>query len=103
VRINPTEGWDPSADLERLRALTFGARPVIALATVNVGDTVDLRRRSANILVAQAPQYGHNVWGEVPGLAYEAVRVAVKAVDDGGRVPVCSQTPLARLVVSCTP
>jgi len=103
VRINPTEGWEPSGDLAKLQALNFGARPVVALATVTVGDTADLRRRSPNILVAQAPQYGHNVWGEVPGLAYEAIRVALKAVRDGGPVPRCIQTPLARLVFSCTP
>ncbi len=97
------EEWDARADLERLRTLSFGSRPVIVLASYYVREIPDFRRRATNMIAAEAPQYGHNIWGEVPGLAYEAIRVAVAAVRAGGPLPPCANTPLARLVSSCTP
>jgi hypothetical protein len=103
VRFPPPEPWDVSADLERLRTLNFGPRPVVVLATTVLGESPDLRRRATNILVAEAPQYGHLVNLEAPGLVYEAIRVAIAAVRASGPLPRCAQTPLARLVFRCTP
>jgi pimeloyl-ACP methyl ester carboxylesterase len=104
VRVGGSpEPWDGSGDLDRLRALNFGNRPVVALTTQSPGEIPDLRRRSTNILVAEAPQYSHFVFVETPGLAYEAIRVAVAAVRSGGALPSCARTPLARLATRCTP
>jgi len=97
------EPWEGSGDLDRLRALSFGARPVVVVATQTPGEVPDLRRRSTNILVAEAPQYSHFVVLDTPGLAYEAIRVAVTAVRAGQALPPCAQTPLARIVRRCTP
>lgn len=104
VRLGASpETWDARGDLGRLAALTFGSRPVVALVTANAGEATDLRRRSTNIIVAEAPQYSHFVFVDAPGLAYEAIRVAVTAVRAGGALPRCAETPLARLVRRCTP
>lgn len=97
------EVWEGSGDLDRLRALSFGARPVVVVTTQYPGEAVDLRRRSTNILVAEAPQYTHFVVLDTPGLAYEAIRVAVSAVRTGQALPPCAQTPLARIARRCTP
>jgi pimeloyl-ACP methyl ester carboxylesterase len=97
------EPWDGSADLDRLRALSFGARPLVVLVTQMPSEVADLRRRSSNILVAEAPQYSHFVFLDTPGLAYEAIRVAVASVRSGGQLPRCAQTPLARIVARCSP
>ena len=97
------EGWDSRGDLDRLTAFSFGSRPVVVLATQLTGAIPDFRRRGTNVLVAEAPQVGHIVHLEAPGLAYEAIRVAAAAVRAGGRLPPCAQTPLARLVQRCTP
>jgi pimeloyl-ACP methyl ester carboxylesterase len=96
------EPWDAVADLDRLRTLSFGSRPVVVLATQFLGESADLRRRATNILVAEAPQYGHLVFLEVPGLAYEAIRIVTAAVQAGGPLPPCAQTSLSRLVYRCT-
>lgn len=97
------EPWDGLADLDRLRGLSFGSRPVVVLATQNPGQSADIRGRGTNVVVAEAPQYGHVVILIAPGLAYEAIRVVVKAVKAGVPVPRCAQTPLAPLVRRCTP
>lgn len=97
------EGWDVRADVANLLALSFGARPVVVLSTTLPGTIADLRRRGTNVVVAEAPQYGHFVGLEVPGLVYEAIRVAAGAVRSGGQIPACAQTPLARLVRRCSP
>ena len=97
------EPWDGWADVDRLRALSFGSRPVVVVATQNPGQIPDIRSRAPNIIVAEAPQYGHAFVYQVPGLAYEALRVAIKAVKAGGPLPRCAQTPLAPLVRRCTP
>jgi pimeloyl-ACP methyl ester carboxylesterase len=97
------EPWDGLADLDRLRALSFGSRPVVVLATQNPGQSADIRGRGTNVIVAEAPQYGHVVVLIAPGLAYVAIRVAVKAVGAGGPLPRCAETPLAPLVHTCTP
>lgn len=104
VRVGGSaEVWEGSGDLDRLRTLNFGARPVVVVTTQYPGEAADLRRRSTNILVAEAPQYNHFVVLDTPGLAYEAIRVAVATVRAGGMLPPCAQTPLARLARRCTP
>lgn len=97
------EGWDVRADAAGLTALSFGSRPVVVLTTTLPGLIPDMRRRGTNVVVAEAPQYGHFIGTEVPGLAYEAIRVAAGAVRSGGQIPRCAQTPLGRLVRSCSP
>ncbi len=97
------EGWDARADAAGLTALSFGTRPVVVLTTTMPGAIPDLRRRGTSVLGAEAPQYGHIIAIEAPGLAYEAIRVAAAAARAGGRLPPCGQTPLARLVRRCSP
>ena len=97
------EPWDGWGDVDRLRALSFGSRPVVVVATQNTGQIPDIRSRATNIIVAEAPQYGHVFLLQVPGLAYEALRVAISAVRAGGPLPRCAQTRLARFVRRCTP
>jgi pimeloyl-ACP methyl ester carboxylesterase len=104
LQLGPlAEPWDGWGDVDRLRALSFGSRPVVVVATQNPGQIPDIRGRATNIVVAEAPQYGHVFLLQVPGLAYEAIRVAVAAVRGGGPLPRCAQTPLARLARRCTP
>jgi hypothetical protein len=97
------EGWDVRADAARVAALSFGSRPVVVLTTQLPGAIPDLRRRGTNVITAEAPQYGHIIMLEAPGLAYEAVRLAAGAVRAGAPLPRCAQTPLARLVRRCSP
>jgi pimeloyl-ACP methyl ester carboxylesterase len=97
------EGWDVRADSAALTAVSFGSRPVVVLTTTLPGPIPDLRRRGTSVVVAEAPQYGHFIGVEAPGLAYEAIRVAAAAVRAGGPLAPCAQTPLARLVRRCSP
>jgi len=97
------EGWDVRADAAGLTALSFGSRPVVVLTTTLPGVIPDLRRRSTSVIVAEAPQYGHVVALEAPGLAYEAIRVGAAAVRAGSPLPPCAQTALARLARRCSP
>ena len=103
LQFGPPEPWDGWGDVDRLRALSFGSRPVVVVATQNTGQIPDIRSRATNIIVAEAPQYGHVFLLQAPGLGYEALRVAIAAVRAGGPLPRCAQTPLARLVRRCTP
>lgn len=95
------EGWNVRADLEALKVLQFGSRPLVVLQTDYLNEGSDFRRRSTNIIVADASQYSHDVAGEAPGLVYETIRVAVGAIRSGGALPACASTPLARLVERC--
>jgi pimeloyl-ACP methyl ester carboxylesterase len=97
------EGWDVRADAARVAALSFGSRPVVVLTTQLPNTIPDLRRRGTSVIAAEAPQYGHIVVLEAPGLAYEAIRVGAAAVRAGSPLPPCAQTPLARLVRRCSP
>jgi pimeloyl-ACP methyl ester carboxylesterase len=96
------EPWEPGADLDLIRGVTFGSRPVVILTTTLANEAADIRRRSANVVEAGAPQYGHFVLLETPGLAYEAIRVATAAVRAGGALPACAQTRLPRVGARCT-
>jgi pimeloyl-ACP methyl ester carboxylesterase len=62
------EPWDGWGHLERLRAFSFGSRPVVVVATQNPGQIADIRGRATIIIVAEAPQYGHAFLLQVPGL-----------------------------------
>jgi pimeloyl-ACP methyl ester carboxylesterase len=96
------EPWEPGGDLGLIRGMTFGSRPVVVLTTTLVDEAADIQRRSSNVLVATAPKYGHFVFAEVPGLAYEAIRVAVGAVRAGGTLPRCVDTLLPQVGARCT-
>ena len=96
------EIWDPRADLELLNGMSFGSRPVVVLTTTLVAEAPDIQRRSTNVLVAGAPQYSHFVFFEVPGLAYEAIRVAASALRGGGTLPKCAETVLPKIGARCT-
>jgi pimeloyl-ACP methyl ester carboxylesterase len=101
--LNPVEPWDGRADFARLNALDLGSRPVVVLGTTYLGEAADLRRRTTNLIAAEAPQYGHVVSLDAPGLVYELVRVVVAAVRSGEPLPPCARTVIARLVRRCTP
>lgn len=101
--LNDSEPWDGRADVGLLRGLSFGSRPVVVLTTQQPSDIPDFQRRASNIVVAQAPQYGHIVFIEAPGLAYEAIRIAASAVRAGGPLPACAQTRLPRIGARCNP
>ena len=103
ILLTEQEPWDGRADVALLRGLSFGSRPVVVLTTQQPGDIPDFQRRSSNIVVAQAPQYGHLVFIEAPGLAYEAIRVAASAVRAGGPLPACAQTRLPQVGARCNP
>jgi hypothetical protein len=96
-----SEPWDGSADVALLRGLSFGSRPVVVMTTQQPSEIPDFQGRASNILVAQAPQYGHLVFLEAPGLAYEAIRVAAAAVPAGGSLVPCAQTPLPKSGARC--
>jgi pimeloyl-ACP methyl ester carboxylesterase len=95
------EPWDGRGDVGLLRTLTFGSRPVVVVTTQQPGEIPAFRRGASNIVVAQAPQFGHIVFSEAPGLAYEAIRVAVAAVRAGGALPPCAQTQLPKIGARC--
>jgi pimeloyl-ACP methyl ester carboxylesterase len=97
------EPWDGRADVGLLKGLNFGSRPVVVVTTQQPGEIPAFRRSASNIVVAQAPQYGHIVFREVPGLAYEAIRVATAAVRAGGQLPPCAQTQLPKIGARCDP
>jgi len=103
ILLTDLEPWDGRADVNLLRGLSFESRPVVVLTTQQPGDIPDFQRRSSNIVVAQAPQYGHFVFLDAPGLAYEAIRVAASAVRAGGRLPTCAQTRLPQYGARCNP
>ena len=96
------EIWDPRADLDLLNGVSFGSRPVVVLTTTLIAEAPDIQRRSTNVLVAGAPQYSHFVFFDVPGLAYEAIRVAVSALRGGGTLPKCAETVLPKIGARCT-
>ncbi len=97
------EPWDGIADVGLLKGLNFGSRPVVVVTTQQPGEIPAFRRSASNIVVAQALQYGHIVFSEVPGLAYEAIRVATAAVRAGGQLPPCAQTQLPKIGARCDP
>lgn len=97
------ELWDARADVDRIAGVSFGSRPVVVLTTTLEADGADIRRRGTNVLVAHAPQLPHIVLVEVPGLAYETVRVAVLALRSGGRLPACAATRLPAIGARCSP
>lgn len=99
--LQPPEPWDGSADVALLEGLTFGSRPVVVVTTAQPGEIPAFRRSASNILVAEAPQYGHLVFLDAPGLAYEAIRVELAALGVGGALPPCAQTILARIGAFC--
>ena len=96
------EIWDPRADLDLLNGVSFGSRPVVVLTTTLIAEAPDIQRRSTNVLVAGAPQYSHFVYLDAPGLAYEAIRVAVSALRGGGTLPKCAETVLPKIGARCT-
>lgn len=95
------EPWEPGADLDLIRGVSFGSRPVVVLDTTLPQDAADLQARSANVLAASAPQFSHFVFRDAPGLGYEAIRVAVAAVRAGGSLPKCAETRLPQIGVRC--
>ena len=97
------EGWDARADVDRIAGVGFGSRPVVVLTTTLPAEAPDIQRRGTNVLVAHAPQFPHIVLVEVPGLGYEAVRVAVLALRSGGRLPACATTRLPAIGARCSP
>jgi pimeloyl-ACP methyl ester carboxylesterase len=97
----PPEPWDGRSDVGLLERLTFDPRPVVVLTTAQPGEIPAFRRSATNILIAQAPQYGHLVFLDAPGLAYEAIRVAASALRTGGTLPPCAQTALPRSGALC--
>jgi len=103
ILLGDTEPWDGRGEVGLLRGLNFGSRPVVVLTTTQPGEAPDFRQRASNIVVAGASQYGHLVFVEVPGLAYEAIRIAVAAVRAGGPLPACAQTRLPQIGARCTP
>ncbi len=100
--ISP-ENWDAGADVDRIAGVSFGPRPVVVLTTTLPAEAADIRRRGTNVLVANAPQFPHIVLLEVPGLGYEAVRVAVLALRSGGQLPACAATRLPAIGARCSP
>ena len=96
------EPWEPGADLEPIRGVNFESRPVVVLATALSGEAPDIQRRSTNVLAASAKQYSHFVLADTPGLAYEAIRVALAAARAGGPLPRCAQTRLPQIGARCT-
>jgi pimeloyl-ACP methyl ester carboxylesterase len=96
------EIWDPRADLHLLNGMSFGSRPVVVLTTTLPAEAPDIQRRSSDVLVAGAPQYSHYVFFDVPGLAYETIRVALSALRSGGTLPKCADTVLPRIGARCT-
>lgn len=96
------EPYDVGADVDRLRTLDFGSRPVVVLSTTLAGEISDFRRRARNLVVAQA-SFGHLVFVEAPGLAFEAIRVATAAARAGAPLPPCAQTSLPRIGARCVP
>ena len=74
---------------------------MVVVTTAQPGEIPAFRRSATNILVAEAPQYGHLVFLDAPGLAYEAMRVEVAALRGGGRLPPCAQTILPRIGAFC--
>jgi pimeloyl-ACP methyl ester carboxylesterase len=96
------EPWEPGGDLALIGSMTFGSRPVVVLTTALVAPAADIQRRSTNVLAAGAPQYDHFVFLNVPGLAVEAIRVALAAVRAGGTLPKCSETRLPQVGAKCT-
>jgi hypothetical protein len=96
------EPWEPGADIDLIRGVTFGSRPVVILTTTLAAEAADIQRRSANALVAAAKQYSHFVFLDAPGLGYEATRVALAAARAGGPVPSCAQTVLPKIGARCT-
>ncbi len=103
ILLADTEPWDGRADVGLLRGSSFGSRPAVVLATRNPGDIPDFQSRAANVVVARAPQYSHFVFLDAPGLAYEAIRVAIGAVRAGGALPTCAQTRLPKIGAQCGP
>lgn len=97
------EIWDARSDVALIESVAWGARPVVVLTTTAPLEAPDIRRRGTNVVVAGAPQYSHFVFGDAPGLAYEAIRVAIAAVRAGGPLPACAQTRLPQVGARCTP
>jgi pimeloyl-ACP methyl ester carboxylesterase len=96
------EPWEPGADLEPIRNVNFGSRPVVVLTTALPAEAPDIQRRSTNVLGASASQYSHFVYADAPGLAYEAIRIALAAARAGGPLPSCAQTVLPKIGARCT-
>ena len=94
-------------DLSGLGRRQYDHRPwsarlaVVVLTTAQPGEIPAFRRSATNILVAEAPQYGHFVFVDAPGLAYEAIRVEIAALRGGGTLPPCAQTVLPRIGAFC--
>lgn len=97
------ELWDARADVDRIAGVSFGSRPVVVLTTTLEADGADIRRHGTNVLVANAPQFPHIIPVEVPGLAYETVRIAVLALRTGGQLPACAATRLPAIGARCSP
>jgi pimeloyl-ACP methyl ester carboxylesterase len=97
------EVWDARADVALIESVAWGSRPVVVLTTTQPLEAPDVRRRGTNVLAAAAPQHSHFVFGDVPGLAYETIRVAIAAVRAGGALPACAQTRLPQIGARCTP
>lgn len=97
------ETWDARADVALIESVAWAARPVVVLTTTTPLEAPDVRRRGTNVVIAAAPQYSHFVFSDVPGLAYEAIRVAIAAVRAGGPLPACAQTRLPQVGARCTP
>lgn len=93
--------WDGSADFAGLAAMSFGSRPLVYIGSMFTGEGPDLRRRTTNILVAEATQYSHFLQDDAPGLVYEAVRLVVDAVRTGAPLPPCAASSLAPYVSRC--
>jgi pimeloyl-ACP methyl ester carboxylesterase len=97
------EPWQPGADLDLIRGVNFGSRPVVVLATTLPDEAKDLQSRSTNVVGAVDPRYGHNVAQAAPGLVYEAIRIALAgARAGGGPLPKCAETPLPQIGARCT-
>lgn len=93
--------WDGRADFTALAAMSFGSRPTVVLGSTFTGEGADIRRRTTNVIVAEATQYTHFLQDDAPGLVYEAVRLVVDAVRTGSTLPTCAASSIAPYVSRC--
>lgn len=100
-----SEGDEPvhlRAELEELRAVQFGSRPVVALIS-EYPDGRELVRRSSNRILLTTPGIGHLIFRDAPRLTVAAIQLAVTSVRTGAMLAPCEQTTLPSLGGKCEP
>lgn len=100
-----SEGDEPvhlRAELEELRAVQFGSRPVVALIS-EYPDGRELVRRSSNRILLTTPGIGHLIFRDAPRLTVAAIQLVVTSVRTGAMLAPCEQTTLPSLGGKCEP